>query len=183
MKKDCPFESDVLKGLTGGGLTPELETHVKNCPSCGEATAVHDWMNRFQAVASDKAVVNKRLPDAETIWRKAQAVRSVPVVDKELEKKAMRPLRFMHRAAYWFTAFVAGYFILTHIPGIRRFLGVLRIGEESASFFTSLVSMLKTFFLLFSDMLPAMGVGAAAVILFAIIGGIESRDPHAGGPA
>ena len=88
-KKNCPLEKEVLNNLKTGDLTPEIKKHAVNCPLCKESMTINKWMNRFHEVSLNVNTAEKKLPDAEFIWEKAFSVKPL---EKELVKKALRPL-------------------------------------------------------------------------------------------
>lgn len=172
MKKSCPYEKKVLKGLETGDLKPGIKKHMDDCRACKETASVYGWMNRFQTVSQETGPVGKKLPDAESIWERTFSPRRRPVVDKELEKKALRPLLIPQLAAYMAAVIVIGYIILSGIPGAGNFLNT---GPEATAIFAIFASMLKAFFKSLSSMLVPMAAGFFSIIVLIIITGFESR--------
>jgi hypothetical protein len=88
-KKICPLEKEVMRGLSRGKLSGELQNHIAGCSVCRDIVAVSEWMNRFKESAWKTDMPGKILPDAESMWNRVRA-RKRP--DKKLVQKALRPL-------------------------------------------------------------------------------------------
>jgi hypothetical protein len=90
-KKICPSEKQVLEGLKTGKLSPELQSHLAECPVCQQLAAVYEWMNRFKEKDWKIDMAQNDLPSAEAIWNRA-LVRKRP--DRKLVKRALRPILY-----------------------------------------------------------------------------------------
>jgi hypothetical protein len=172
MKKSCPYEKEVLNGLETGDLKPEIKKHMGDCRACKETASVHGWMNRFQAVSQETGTAGKKLPDAESIWERAFSPRRYHVIDRSLEKKALRPLLIPQLFAYVAAVIIIAYILLSGIPGTRD---LLNTGPEATAVFTIFGSMMKAFFKSLSSMLVPMAVGFFSIIVFIVITGLGEK--------
>jgi len=175
-KISCPLEKDVLKGMASGNLEPGLTEHKTDCPVCKESAAIHEWMNRFHAVSVETKGADIKLPDAEAIWEKAYAPHAYQP-DKELVKKALRPLLIPQVLTYAAALVFIVYLVLSNLPGLRDFLN---ISPESLTIFTSTASMFKSIFKSFSTMAVPMGIALVSLTVFAVVSGIEQKRDLAG---
>lgn len=116
-KKICPLEREIMAGLREKKLEPELQKHVSECPVCKDVVAVHTWMNRFKEKAWETDMLNKNLPDANAIWKRAYAWKRA---DRQMVRKALKPL--VYPQVLSFGVFIAGIIFL----GIK---GVLKFGN------------------------------------------------------
>lgn len=168
-KKSCLFEEKVLNSLTTGDLEPEIKKHGENCLICKESVSIYKWMSNFQIVSKNIKVTEKELPDAEAIWEGAYSFRSP---DKELVKKALRPLIFPQVLTYATAIIVLFFLFFSNFQGIRNFVNT---NAESVAIFSSLSLMLKAYFKSFSSILLPMAAALLSTIIFFFITGLNSK--------
>jgi len=173
-KKNCPFEIEVLDGLSSGSLTPEAKEHAETCAVCKESAAVYRWMNRFQAVSLETNTVRKILPDAESIWEGAFSS-PAPAVDpaRALEKKALIPLLFPQVLAYAAAVIVVIYLFIANLAGIQDFI---KSNPEVLAIMTYFLVMFKSVFKSSATLVIPMAAGLLSMIIFAIATAFESRS-------
>ncbi|MDQ1354707.1 MAG: hypothetical protein QG657_5016 [Acidobacteriota bacterium] len=177
-KKSCPFEKEVLDGLSSGELTPEANEHAESCAVCKESIAIYRWMNRFQTVSLETNTARKILPDAESIWEGAFSS-PAPVVNptKELEKKALIPLLFPQVLAYAAAIVVVIYLVISNIPGIQ---GFVKSNPETLAIITYISTMVKTVFKSSSALAIPAAVSLLAMVIFVIVAAFEDRKLRIG---
>ena len=88
-KKMCSLERAMLEGAKQGVLNAQQRDHLSACSACREALAVSSWMNDFSGIPDRIESDSTKIPDFESIWQEARAFRRY---DRELEKKALKPL-------------------------------------------------------------------------------------------
>ncbi len=115
-KKICPLEKEVVACLEAEKPKPEIKKHISECAYCKEVAAVYNWMNEFKIKSWNTEILNKILPNLETIWNRGHLL-GMP--DKRLVKKALRPLIYSHALSYG--VFLAGiiFLIISNIDRIK----------------------------------------------------------------
>jgi len=88
MGDDCSMREAVLANASA--LTPELNDHVANCPTCKAALSAHRWMNTLSA-----ETLVPTLPDPGRIWLKATLLRA-----RASAEEATRPIDIVQRITY-----------------------------------------------------------------------------------
>lgn len=172
-KKNCPFEKEVLDGLSTGELSPEAKAHAENCTICKESVAIYRWMNRFQTVSLETNTARKKLPDVESIWEGAfSSPAPVGIPAKELEKKALLPLLFTQVLAYAAAIIFVIYLFISNLPGIE---GHIKTNPEALAIFTYILAMFKAVLKSSAALAIPMGVGLLAMVIFAIAAAFESK--------
>lgn len=173
-KKNCPFEKEVLEGLSSGNLAPEAKEHAESCAVCKESVTIYRWMNRFQTVSLETNTARKILPDAESIWEGAFSS-PAPVVNpaRALEKKALLPLLFPQVLTYAAAVIVLIYLFISNLPGIQ---GFIKSNPEALAIFTYMLAMFKTVFKSSSTLVIPMVASLLSIFIFAIAAAFESRS-------
>lgn len=138
IKKSCPLEKEVMKGIREKKLMPELQNHAPECPVCKDVEIVFNWMDQYKKGTWKIDISKKDLPNAQTVWDGALA-RKRP--DKKLVSKALRPLILPQVLSLG--VFIAGIISL----GIKGFLNIGNIFDSPAiyrvfPFFIILISMI-----------------------------------------
>jgi len=142
-KKSCYLEKKVIDCLKAGKLSPEIEKHTSECPVCGDVVAVYEWMNQFKNSSWKAEMLEKTLPDAETIWKRAHAKKKP---DRELVEKALRPLIFPRVFSYG--ALIAGLIYLFLTNG-RAIGNIISSSSGLGSALDSLSRIIAQFFPIF----------------------------------
>ena len=93
----CHLEKEVIDCLKAEKLSPEIKKHISECPICKDIVSVYEWISQFKNRSWKAEMLEKALPDPETIWNKAYAKRRP---DKRLVKKALRPLIYPQVFSY-----------------------------------------------------------------------------------
>jgi hypothetical protein len=168
-KKKCLLEQEVLNNLAAGDLTAEIKEHMETCLICKESASLYQWMNRFQKVSRQGKTAEKNLPDAESIWEKAFSLKTP---DKELVKKAMRPLRIYQVVSYAIAIIVLLYLVVAYFPGIQ---GSLNSSPVVGMILASLSSMVRTLFKSLSFVFIPIIIGLLSVVIFTIVTGFEPK--------
>lgn len=96
-QKTCHLEKEVIRGLKVEELSPEIEKHTYECTYCQDIVTSHKWMNQFKDMAWNAEILERTLPDPESVWNRAQ-VKKKP--DRKLVKKALRPLIYPRVFSY-----------------------------------------------------------------------------------
>jgi hypothetical protein len=138
-KKTCHFESEVIDGLKKEKLNTEIKKHISECPICEDIVFVHRWMSQFKNRSLNAEILEKTLPDAETIWNRAQAGRA----DNELVKKALRPLIYPRIFSYGFL--IIGVVIL-FLSSIKKIGNVIDSHSGAGPVLDSLSKIIAQFF-------------------------------------
>jgi hypothetical protein len=168
-KKNCLLEPEILNSLAAGDLTAEIKQHLKACPICKESALLYQWMNGYQKVSRQGNLAEKKLPDAESLWEKAFSLKTP---DKELVKKAMKPLRIYQLVSYVIAIIVLLYLVFAYFPGIR---GSLNSSPVVGLILTSISSLVKTFFKSLSFVIIPVIIGLLSVVIFTIVTGFEPK--------
>lgn len=168
-KKNCLLEQEILNSLPAGNLTAKIKQHLKTCPICKESAFLYQWMNRFQKVSRQGKLAEKKLPDAESLWEKAFSLKTP---DKELVKKAMKPLRIYQLVSYVIAIIVLIYLALANFPGINS---VLNSSPAVGMILASLSSLVRTFFKSLSFVFIPIIIGLFSVVIFTIVTGFEPK--------
>lgn len=151
-KKSCPLEKEVMDCLKAGKLSPEIEKHTSECPVCEDVVVVYEWMNRFKNSSWKAEMLEKTLPDAETIWNRAHA-RQKP--DRGLVKKALRPL--IYPRVFSYGALIAGVIYLFLTKG-RAIGNIITSSSGAGPVFDSLSRT-------FAQLFPIFLIPAAMIII------------------
>lgn len=138
-KKTCHFESEVINGLKKEKLSPEIKKHISECPICEDIVFAHRWMSQFKNRAWNAEILEKTLPDAETIWKRAQAGRT----DKELVKKALRPLIYPRILSYGFLIIGA---IILFLSSLKKIGAIIDSDSGAGLVLDSLSKIIAQFF-------------------------------------
>jgi hypothetical protein len=168
-KKNCLLEKKVLNSLAAGDLTAEIKEHMETCLICQESAFLYQWVNRFQKVSRQGKTAEKKLPDAESLWERAFSLKTP---DKELVKKALRPLRIYQVLAYVIAIIVLLYLVFVHFPGIQA---SLNSSPVVGMILASLSSMLRTMFKSLSFVFIPIIIGLLSVVIFTIVTGFELK--------
>lgn len=168
-KKNCLLEPGILNSLAAGDLTTEIKQHLKTCPICKESALLYQWMNDFQKVSGQGKLAEKKLPDAESLWEKAFSLKTP---DKELVKRAMKPLRIYQLVFYVIAIIVLLYLVFAYFPGISSSLNSSPAVELILG---SLSSLVRTFFKSFSFVFIPIIIGLLSVVIFTIVTGFEPK--------
>jgi len=96
-KKICHLEKNVIDCLKAERFSPEIKKHISECPFCKDVLSVYKWINQFKNRSWNAEMLEKTLPDSETIWNRAYAKRRP---DKGLVKKVLRPLIYPRVFSY-----------------------------------------------------------------------------------
>ncbi|MGB8951470.1 MAG: hypothetical protein WCC06_02210 [Candidatus Aminicenantales bacterium] len=96
-KKPCPLEKEVMDCLHTEKRSPEILKHLTECSLCQEAVSVHQWINQFKTRSWNAEMLEKSLPNPQTIWDQAFAKQRP---DRTLQKKALRPLIYPRVFSY-----------------------------------------------------------------------------------
>jgi hypothetical protein len=161
-KKSCPLEKEVMDCLKAGKLNPEIEKHTSECPVCEDVVAVYEWMNQFKNSSWEAEMLEKTLPDAETIWNRAQAKQKP---DRRLVKKALRPL--IYPRVFSYGALIAGviYLFLTKGKAIGN---IISSSSGASPVFDSLSRTIAQLFPIF--IIPAAMIIISMLFCVFIIG-------------
>lgn len=151
-KKSCHLEKEVVDCLKAGKLSPEIEKHTSECPVCEEVVAVYEWMNRFKNSSWKAEMPEKTLPDAETIWNRAQT-KGKP--DRGLVKKALRPLVYPRLFSYGVLIVGVIYLFLTKGRAIGN---IITSSSAAGPVFDSLSRT-------FAQLFPIFLIPAAMIII------------------
>lgn len=138
-KKTCHLEREVINGLKKEKLSPEIKKHISECPLCEDIVFVHRWMSQFKNRSWNAEILEKILPDAKTIWNRAQTRRA----DKELVKKALRPLIYPRILSYGFL--IIGVVIL-FLSSIKKTGNILDSNSGAGPILDSLSKTIVQFF-------------------------------------
>lgn len=112
-RRPCDREPEVMAACTGGSATPEIEAHVAACDRCRDAVAVTKWMRRLAEAPGGAA----KLPDAGTLWWKAQIVRRW-----EAERRSAAPVDVMERLELVIGLIVVALATAWGLPAVWRVL-------------------------------------------------------------
>lgn len=125
-KRTCPLEKEIIESLKKGRLTQEIKKHLAVCPVCEETAAVYLWMSKFKDIGMRDDISLRKLPEAESIWRRACAHRRR---EKELLRKALRPIVYSRIASYG--VFIIGgiFLLLSNFQEIKDYV-VTNIGAS-----------------------------------------------------
>jgi hypothetical protein len=172
-KKYCPFEKDVLDNLKAGDLQPHLKEHIDNCPVCEETRLVHGWMNRFQRVSMEHEMPRRKIPpvDVDAVWDNAFSSSSL-LPDRELVKKAQRPMIFPQVLTYLAAAAVLIFLLFSNFPVMDFLFGTdSQIAVLIRSTFRELAAAFKAFSFIF---IP-LGVGLVSLMVFMFVSDYSPR--------
>jgi len=166
-KMDCPFEKDVLAQLKTSDLPPHLRDHIAGCAVCEETRLVYGWMNRFQRISIENELPRRKIPplDVDAVWDGAFS--SSPLLpDRELIKKALRPMIFPQVLTYLAAAAVLIFLLFSNFPVMDYLFGTgSQIGMIIRSALRELAAAIKTFSFIF---IP-LGVGFMALVVFMLV--------------
>lgn len=125
-KRICPLEKEIIDSLKKGMLTQEMKKHLAVCPVCEEAAAVYLWMSKFKDIGMRDDISLKKLPEAESIWRRAYALRRR---EKDLVRKALRPIVYSRIVSYG--VFIIGviFLLFSNFQEIKNY-AVTNIGAS-----------------------------------------------------
>jgi hypothetical protein len=88
-KMFCSWEKEILESVNRGTLDSEQRDHLSRCSACQESRTVRSWLSDFSRIPDRIESDLTKIPDFESIWQGARAYRGY---DRELEKKALKPL-------------------------------------------------------------------------------------------
>jgi len=103
----CEQEDQVSAAILSGTMTPEIESHARQCPVCADVMLVSSFLNQE---ALDRAPI----PAADLIWKEAQSRARQQAIDK-----ALRPIRFMKIIAV--IGFLCSPWLASLLPLGRQF--------------------------------------------------------------
>lgn len=172
-KKHCPFEKDVLANLKAGDLQPHINEHIDNCPVCEETRLVYGWMNRFQRVSMEHEMPRRKIPpvDVDAVWDGAFSSSSL-LPDRELVKKALRPMIFPQVLTYLAAAAVLIFLLFSNFPVMDFLFGTdSQVGMLIRSVFRELAAAIKAF----SFILIPVGVGLVSLMVFMVVADYSPR--------
>lgn len=155
-KRICPLEKEIIDSLKRGTLTQEIKKHLAVCPVCKEITEVYLWMNQFKDVGTRDDISLKKLPEAESIWRRAYAHRRR---EKELLRKALRPIVYSRIASY--AVFIIGMIFLL-FSNFQKIKNYAVTSIEASRIFGSLLKMTV-------QLLPLFLIPMAIVIFWMLL--------------
>lgn len=117
-KPICPLEKETIESLKKGVLTQEMKKHLAVCQVCEETLSVYLWMNKFKDIRKRDDIFLKKLPEAESIWRRAYAYRRK---EEELIRRALRPIVYSKIASYG--VFIVGviFLLLSYFQEIKNY--------------------------------------------------------------
>jgi len=96
-KKSCHLEKEVIDCLKAEKLSPEIKKHIDECLICKDIAYAYGWISRFKKSSWNREMLEKPLPEHETIWNRAYAKQRP---DKGLMRKALRPLIYPRVFSY-----------------------------------------------------------------------------------
>jgi hypothetical protein len=110
---DCERESEIVAATRLGQMSPELQTHARECPVCSELLSVAAWLKEASALSAPEY---DALPTSDFLWQKARERGKQTSVTK-----ALRPIR-------WMTAFAVLTIACLPVlgpfsPSVRHVLG------------------------------------------------------------
>lgn len=117
-KKHCPFEKKVSDCLKKSKFDPEMKQHIRECALCNDTVTVHRWMGNFNKVSMQYQEVEKKLPAPDLIWEKAHSLKRI---DKELVKKAMKPLLIPQILTYIAITIGVAFLLIINLDVIKEF--------------------------------------------------------------
>ena len=167
-KKNCLLEQEILNSLAAGDLTAEIKQHLKTCPICKESALLYQWMNGFQKVSRQGKLAEKKLPNAESLWEKAFSLKTP---DKELVKKALKPLRIYQVVSYVIAVIVLLYLVVAYLPGIHSSLN----SSPVVGLILTSLSLVRTLFKSLSFVFIPIIIGLLSVVIFTIVTGFEPK--------
>lgn len=112
-KKSCSFEKDVIKSLNADQVKQDIKKHREECPVCKDAVLIYRWLNNFKNISRETDVMKKKLLEPESIWIGAHSLQKT---DRELVKKAMRPLAFSRLFSYVVVVFGLIFLFISSSP-------------------------------------------------------------------
>lgn len=170
-KKSCSMEKEILSGLKSGKLAAGLKKHLSGCPVCQESAELFKWMNNFRdmSLSLEPGNMKKTLPTAESLWEGAYSFHKP---DKELVKKALRPLVFPRVLSYLAVVIVPIFIALFYLPGIKEFI---KANPGSNTILSSLSSILTLLLKSLSFLLLPLVGCLLTLIIFIIITGFQPK--------
>jgi hypothetical protein len=130
----CERESDAVRSLRTGLLSPELQNHVLSCTICTEARAAAQMMLQTASLLH----VKLEPPAGALVWRRAEARR------KEIAlKRATRPLVFMRVLSAVYVVLSGAWFL--HYFWRSDFLELLSdwsVLRSEGAWFTAVIALL-----------------------------------------
>lgn len=145
-KKTCHLEKEVINGLKANQMRPEIEKHIAECPVCEEAVSVYKWMNQFKDIAWAAEITEKKLPEPKVLWNKAYSVRKP---NKELMKKALRPLVYSRIFSYGVSVIALIYFFLFRFQDLKNFVQSSLLSALTQSSLSTITEMPSQWLLVF----------------------------------
>jgi len=118
-KMICHLEKEVMDCLKAEKTSPEIKKHISECPFCKDVVSVHKWMNQFKSRSWNAEMLEKTLPDPETIWNMAHTKRRP---DKGLVRKALRPLIYARVLSYIILISGVIFLFLSNMKEIRNII-------------------------------------------------------------
>jgi hypothetical protein len=169
----CPFEKEVLANLKAGDLQPHLKEHIDNCSVCAETRLVYGWMNQFQQVSVELEMQRRKIPpvDVDAVWDGTFSSSSL-LPDRELVKKALRPMIFPQILTYLAAAVVLIFLIISNFPVIDHLFGTdSQIGMIIRFTYRELAAAIKSFSFIF---IP-VGVALMSLMVFMVVSDYSPR--------
>jgi hypothetical protein len=94
---NCEREPEILAATRLGQMSPDLQTHARECPACSELSAVSALLQEASVLSAQEYEI---LPPADFLWQKARER-----ARQTAAAKALRPIRWM--TAFAVVAFAA----------------------------------------------------------------------------
>jgi hypothetical protein len=88
---ECRYERDVLRAADENNWSDALRAHLRECADCNAAVDVAPWMAKLAA----EDLRERRLPDPQVVWLKAQLLRNTIMVER-----ASRPMKAAQLISY-----------------------------------------------------------------------------------
>lgn len=156
----------VIDGLKKDKLSPEIKKHIFECPLCKDIVFAYRWMDQFISRSWNAEILEKTLPDAETIWKRAHVRRP----DKELVKKALRPLIYPRILSYGILIISV---ILLFLSNIKNIGNIVNPDSGSGPVLDSLSKIITQFFPLF---LIPMVIILISMLFCVLVVAFEKRE-------
>ena len=142
-KKICHLEKEVIDCMKAEKLSPEIKKHISECPFCKDVASVHKWINQFKNRSWNAEMLEKTLPDPETIWNRAYKKRRP---DKGLVRKALRPL--IYPRVFSYGVLIIGVIFL-FLSNMKEIGNIIDSSSGAGPVLDSLSKIIAQFFPLF----------------------------------
>lgn len=118
-KKSCHLEREVMDCLKANKLSLEIKKHLSECQLCKDVVYAYGWISKFKEKSWNVDMPGKTLPDPELVWNRAYSKRRP---DKELVKKALRPLIYARVFSYLVLIIGAVFLFLSNTKEIGKII-------------------------------------------------------------